>query len=1439
MLQNYHNTKKDVVSLLKQMISKGISVFMEDDKLKLKIANNQQLDTEFIEVLKTKKNDIISFLQNEAHEFTKVNKEPSVSIMKRQNNDDNLPLSFSQQSLWALDYLSGSIEYHMPAVFRFKGTFNLKTLEMAFNSMINRHEILRTVYVEKDGTVSQKILEKNNWSFDGEDQPEQIVEEKINEYIKEMLSIPFDLTSDHMLRAKVCKLSENEHVLFLVIHHIAADGWSLPIILNELVEVYRSISNNVESSLIDLPIQYADYALWEKSYLSEDVIEDKINYWENKLSNVAPINLPIDYPRQAVRSVKGATLNFTIEQSLRDQLEELARKENVTFFMLLLTLFKVLIHKYNNQDDICIGTPIANRNQVEIESLIGFFVNTLALRSDLGGNPTLKELLAQVKSTTLAAYTNQDVPFEKIVKKIEKSRDTSRTPVFQVLFKMQDELKASRINLGEVDLFVEPFETNTSKFDLTFNISKTTEELEVEIQYCTDLFLPERIERMSSHFLNLLNAAVKNPSERIGNYKIITPTEEQQLLFTFNNTEVNYPDNITANVIFEQQVEKTPDNIALVCNGHRLTYREVDQRANQLANYLQQKGIKEESLILVCLDRSLEIFISIFGILKAGAAFVPLDPLYPEERLKYLIEDVDAKLIITSQKYQSTFANVEGLELVLLDDESQEIVKQSTIKPVINIRPQNLAYIIYTSGSTGKPKGVMIEHANLANYIQWVSKSYSKEIFSSAILLSNYTFDGVYTSIYGTLMTGGTLHIATSDLMKDGLSLLKYFVEEKLSVLKITPSHLNVLLNLDESEAYFSKLDTIKLTIMGGEPINTSDVQKLHQLNKKMLFMNHYGPTETTIGSSIFKIDNSNIETFLNQPVIGSGINNTQIYIVDANQNLVPIGVEGEICIAGKGVGRGYLNKKELTKEKFVTNPFRQGERMYKTGDIGKWLPNGTIECLGRNDNQVKIRGYRIELGEIESILQQSPFVNQCVLDTIEDKNGNNRIVAHVVANGPFEKTKIQNYLKHRLPVFMLPSFIVESDSLPLTSRGKVDKKSLKISENFISSNSPYKASSNEEEKALLDIWKDLLDVEKIGVQDNFFELGGDSIIAIRFSSRLNRIGYKLDARMIFEFPTIEQLAQKIREKKDITENTTTYFSKFLPTNKENSLRLLSEKSDNIPLFCVPGTGGEVASFYHLGNVLGSDIRLYAFQAYGLDGGSETLKSVEEIATVYIKEMQEIDPHGPYYLGGYCFGSKVIYEMALQLQRNGFEVARLIIFDVPAPHRNIPSAPSTEIEEYLIGIGDYIMTHLQLPYKLKLSDFKYKTKNKKIQLLIDYLSSNGIDLAPEQIEGFVDVGSANAEANCAYAPTIENKLDIPITLIKAADTPFDLFDRDTLLMNGYGWEEVSSAAIEIHIVDGNHDSFLQTPNVGNLAEYLIGKMKNNWLNTTLVNSEKV
>ncbi|MGK7876653.1 MAG: amino acid adenylation domain-containing protein [Xenococcaceae cyanobacterium] len=1052
---------------------------------------------------------------------------PSLEAIPRDGQP--LPLSWAQERLWFLYQLEGeSATYNIPGAVRITGHLNPNALENAVREIIRRHEVFRTRFPSVNGTPRQVIesvdffcLKREDWQHLSPSQQEI----KLREYRKLQLEIPFNLATGPVWRISLLELSTTESILLMTMHHIIFDGWSIGIFLQELSSLYQAYSQGEPSPLPELSIQYADYSQWQRNWFSGEVRLHQLDYWQKQLADAPELlQLPTDKPRPPVPTYFGKIQTFTINPELTDQLQQLSQKMGTTLFMTLLATFAILLYRYSSEKDILIGTPIANRTRAEIEPLIGFFVNTLVLRTKFKSDRTFRELLSQVREVSLQAYAHQDVPFEQVVEALQPERNLSHSPLFQVMFVLQN-APQQPVELSGVTLTPFPQENIPTQFDLTLSMEQTDSGLAGSWEYATDLFAGETIARMTGHFQTLLEGIVANPDQKVGQLPLLTPAESHQLLVEWNDTEREYPKDKCIHQLFEERVERTPDAVAVVFEGEQLTYSQLNSSANQLARYLQSMGVEPEVLVGICVERSLEMVVGLLGILKAGGAYVPLDPAYPTDRLAYMLEDSSVRVLLTQKRLVEGLPSIEG-RVICLDTDWGVISELSQENTASGVGSENLAYAIYTSGSTGKPKGVMIQHQSLVNLALTMIVEYELSERDRLLQFASISFDGAVEEIYSSLLCGGTLVIPNDEMWSSVSGFVQKCRDFQLTMLGLTTAYWHQLtLELAATEIVLP--ESLRLVSIGGEKVEPSAVKIWQKyVGSYPQLINAYGPSEGTVETTMYKFAESTSAVLpLLDISIGSPIANVQTYILDNNHQPVPIGVPGELHIAGAGLARGYLNRPELTAEKFIRNPFGKG-KLYKTGDLARYLPDGNIEFLGRIDNQVKIRGFRIELGEIESVLATHSQVQQTAVIARVDNQGNKSLVAYVGSQDQsLNSRELRNYLLAKLPEYMVPSAFVFLETLPLTTNGKIDRKALSVRKIELTRSEEYVTPQTPVEQTLATIWQNVLGVEKISINDNFFEVGGDSILSIQVVSRAQQAGVKITPKQIFQHQTIAQLA--------------------------------------------------------------------------------------------------------------------------------------------------------------------------------------------------------------------------------------------------------------------------------------------------------------------------
>ncbi|MDZ8067339.1 MAG: amino acid adenylation domain-containing protein [Nostoc sp. DedQUE08] len=1052
-----------------------------------------------------------------------VDSRSQLEIIPKRSQISPAPLSFAQQRLWFLQQLDIDNPYYSElACVQLLGALNVDALERSLNEIVRRHEALRTTFemLEEEAiqiihpAVTMTLPVVNLLSMS-----EAKRQAQVERLTTEIAQKPFNLVTGPLLRVMLLQTGAEEYLLLFTIHHIAVDGWSIGVLIRELAGLYEAFSTGKASPLPDISIQYADFAIWQRQWLQGELQKTQLDYWKQQLADASTLALPTDRPRPPIQSFRGAIASFELSASLTDMLRSLSNQEGVTLFMTLLGAFQALLYRYTGQEDICVGSPIANRNQAEIQGLIGFFVNTLVLRTHFSGNTSFLELLNRVREVCVGAYAHADIPFEQLVEELQPDRNLSQMPLFQVMFAWQEDTQ-KELKLPGLTLNWLPTHGQTAKFDLTLHLVDAQPELRGFLEYNTDLFDAETVIRIVEHFRNLLEGIVANPQARLSDLPLLTAEELHQQLVEWNNTQVEYPEQQCIHQLFEAQVERTPDAVAVVFEDEQLTYCELNAKANQLAHYLKKLGVKPEILVGICVERSLSTIVSLLGILKAGGAYVPIDPAYPPERIAFILEDAQAPVLLTTALLLEAMPQNKA-KVVCLDTDWHLVAQQSQENLFSEVTTDNLAYVIYTSGSTGRPKGVMIKHASTVAMLDWANKTFAIEAMQGVLASTSICFDLSVFEVFVPLCCGGKVI-----LIENALYLPTLPTAQNVTLINTVPSVISQLLRTDSIP---TSVQTINIA---GEPLHNQLVQQLYQQDNIQQVFNLYGPSEDTTYSTSAWIhkDTNNI------PPIGRPIHNTQIYLLDKNYQPVPVGVPGMLYIGGAGLSRGYLNKPELTADKFIPNPYANlpGERLYKTGDLGRYLPSGEIEYIGRIDYQVKIRGFRIELGEIEALIIKYPKVREAVVTVHSLETDSQQIVAYLVPNSEQTLTisELRDFLEAKLPNYMVPTAFVILEMLPLTPNGKIDRKALKAPDTIRPEDKELLAPRNYVETKLAEIWAAVLGVDKVGIFDNFFELGGDSILAIVVITKAKQAGLQLAVKQLFQHQTVAGLASVAVAKK-------------------------------------------------------------------------------------------------------------------------------------------------------------------------------------------------------------------------------------------------------------------------------------------------------------------
>ncbi|MGD2087794.1 MAG: amino acid adenylation domain-containing protein [Candidatus Aminicenantes bacterium] len=1072
------------------------------------------------------------------------------------------PLSFAQERLWFLDRLEGpNSTYNVWLVFQLKGLLQTKQLENSVNTVVQRHEILRTTFVLKDGEPMQvvaKCLFIPLPVLDLQRVPPEEQSREVQQLALSEVQKSFDLEKGPLLRLKLLKTSEKEHVLVLSMHHIISDAWSMRIFLQEIIVLYNAFLKGEPSPLPEISLQYADFSTWQRKFLTGEVLQKQLNYWKQRMADVPSLlELPTDRPRPPLQAYAGRVEYMKIGSELTKKLKLLSRELGSTLFMTLLSAFALLLSRYSGQTDIVIGTPIANRTRKEIEPLIGFFVNTLMMRIDLSGNLSFAQLVKRVRQMALESYEHQDLPFEKLVEELQPERSLSHSPLFQVFFVLNAKdgefSRSSHLEISPLEI-----QRNTAKFDISLSISESSKKLRGKMEYSTALFDASSICRMLAHFQALLGAVVAQPGQGFDQLSLITETEKRRLLEEWNDTAALYQKKSPLHQLFRQQVDKTPHNIALVFEEKWLTYKMLEETSNQWACGLRKQGVSTGIIVGIMVKRSLEMMVGILAVLKAGGTYLPIDPDFPGKRLKYMLADSNTRILLSNSDLRDKHENCIGAEKIISVSPRSFTNEDKEVPVPPGYFGANVpAYLIYTSGSTGKPKGILVEHRNVVNFIKGITIRIEFGTGQSLLALTTISFDIFILETLLPLTTGTCVFIANEHQQHDPRRLHQILRENNINMLQLTPAKLKLLMDSQEGE---NCLNTIEHLMVGGETFPDDLFERL-KLKYSGKVYNLYGPTETTVWSS-WK------ELTTNSPVtIGTPLANTRLYILNQYSQLQPVGLAGELCIGGDGVARGYLNHPQLTHEKFVESTYEsiyaKRGRIYHTGDLARWLPNGEVAFLGRKDHQIKIRGFRIELGEIENQLKTHESVKEAVVALKEDEKGDKYLAAYIIsgttpAGDSSDSTEdrffsyLRDYLSARLPHYMLPTFFIQVERIPLTPNGKVDRKAFESHDTQMQSEVEYIAPQTGLEDTVAQIWQEVLGIDKVGINDNFFNIGGNSIKVIHLNAKLNE-ALKMDIPVVtmYRYLTIRSFVDYLnREKGDEV---------FVGEDLDESIRLMEE----------------------------------------------------------------------------------------------------------------------------------------------------------------------------------------------------------------------------------------------------------------------------------------
>ena len=1351
--------------------------------------------------------------------------DPNHQKIQRRQDRRSAPLSFAQQRLWFLNQLEPDCPaYEQPTFIRLHGDVDRELVKSALSALVERHEILRTNFGTTDAGSPVQLI-KGKQSIDLEiielgESTREAQEEELRCLIVRLSEQPIDLARAPMLRAILVRLAENDHALVVITHRIAFDDWSNELLWREFAALYSAFLKGESCPFPELPIQYADYALWQHRWPQAKILDKQLDYWKKQLDGIPTLQLPTDHSRSSSHSYQGAVRSSFLSKTLTEQLKALSRQEGVTLFVTLLAAFQTLLFRYSGQDDFAVGTPITGRNHAEIQDLIGCFENKLVLRSDLGGNPTFRELLKRVRELTLGAYERHDLPFEKLLQDIKPERNLNQAPLFQVLFALQD-IPAQPLKIPGLDVRRGNVDRHIAIYDLSFSLQDEPDGLKQSLVYSTDLFEAATMERLLAHYEVLLEGVVADPDQRILQLPILPRAEWQQVGVDWNNTAKSFPGEKCIHSLFEAQARLTPDAVAVVSEVERLTYRELDERSNRLARYLRNMRVGADVPVGICVDRSMEMMVGILGILKAGGAYLPLDPAYPIERIRFMLEDTKAPVLLTSQRLavrsQMSFTNV-----VCLDTDWAEIAAESGMNLPVEETSDKLAYVNYTSGTTGTPKGVLIAHRALVNASLAAVFHYDLKESDRVLQFASPSFDVAAEEMFPTWVAGGVLVMKPNPMLSIA-EFVAFLDREMVSVVNIPAPYWHQWV----AELEYSAMaipQALRLVVVGSDRVAPEKVRIWHKVvGDDVRLINAYGCTEATITTTMFEAVPHRADQALTEVPIGRPMSNTKVYILDAALNPVPIGIPGELHIGGAGVARGYLNNPALSADKFIHDPFgAEHGRLYKTGDLARYLSDGNIELLGRMDTRVKVRGFRIEVEEIEAVLAQHSLVRESVVRAWQDEIKETRLVAYVVLTQPEVSSAddLRAFLREKLPDYMVPSIITFLTSLPLTANGKIDRAALPIPETPTAAlQAGFVAARTSVETTLTRLWADVLVMKQVGVRDNFFDHGGHSLLAVKLIGQIEKaFGKKLPVAALFQAPTVEQFAQLI--------------SQNGPPTPWSSLVPLQPTGSKDPFFWIHGE----ASDGLMARYLGSDQPVYGLRHQGEDGKRIRHTTVETIASHYASEIRQVQPRGPYLLGGYCFGALVAFEIAHQFSQQGEDIRMLFLLDPDQP-KNIlsapPNAPMAAKPTMESSPQRQWSRHLRslssLATPAEKLDYCRTRLNGVVKLICASLATPVVKIAKKiTIEACLRLGykipvafrssyilAMYGRAVEKYIPSIHRgRLDIVMSAEGGQESRC--------------WSQLAEGGVEIHVVPGDHRSVLKEPYLKHWADKLKTRLSGLW-----------
>ena len=1367
-------SKTSPLQFVSYLRKRGIQLRIQQGTLRVRSLAGT-IDSSLVDEVSARKEELIVFLGN----LTEPADCESCSI-PRAPKQEELALSSGQLRLWIADSQApGSATYCLPFAYEIEGPVERTVLERALAEIVRRHEILRTRFSDREAKPFQTILPAEPITvdyFDFSDLSETDMRRSIEAVSQKESKTPFCLEAPPLFRATLIARAPEKYTLLFTIHHIVSDGSSMDVLKRELSALYLAFVQGKPSPLPELKLQYADYAAWQSEIdYKSGRQKARLDYWRRTLTGApALLDLPTNRPRTEQRTPLGRAVPVNISQQLSDRLAKLGRSEQCSLFMTSLALFAVLLCRYTEEEDICIGAPVAGRIKPELDDLIGFFVNSLVFRLDLSGSPSFRQLLRRVRERVVEALEFQDVPFDRVVEEMNPERTPAYPPLFQVAFAFRNSGRATN---GSSDTYIREIPasgTGTAMYDLTLHMSEGDGLLSGWLEYSCDLFDEEMVERMVQHYLNLLTAACEDADTSIKTLPMLSAFERKKIVENWNETLAYVEAGVCIHDLIIRQARRMPDAIAVVDSRTNLTYSELDTYSNQIAHILRERGCGPETLVAVCMQRSTTMIPALLGVLKAGAAYVPIDPVYPDTRIRFILEDTMPNVVICDSDTHSRFGNG-GSSILTLSGDWSEIASANPEPPVSLSHPSDSAYLIYTSGSTGQPKGVQVEHQSVIAFLTFAIKLFGDDL-RTALVCNSMCFDASIMEMFGPLSVGGTL-VVVGDVTQL-LSVKSWFPSQITFVLTV-PSAMGELLHTP------AMLEGIRTMSLIGEPAPTSLIRQLYSIEGIERVYDVYGPTETTVFSTYALREPDGV------PTVGHPIDNTRIYILDPEGNPVPVGIPGELFIAGSGVSRGYWRRPELTSKRYVKDPFSTDEtsRMYRTGDQARYRSDGNIELLGRFDDQVKVRGYRIELGEVEHVLLQHPAVRDCGAAVARFADGIPRLVACISTKSKsLTSDDIRQFASKHLPSYMTPSNIFARESVPRTTSGKIDRKQIAGFRDAGETKSIRTAPKNSIEAELVKIWSAFFPDQIVGTKDNFFDLGGHSLLALRMLRRIEVIcRQKLSLSVFFHAQTIEALA--------------TYIHPDRAFSTWRSLVPLRTTGSRPPLFLIHGSGGNLLSYKPLLKSLREDQPAYGLQYSEGSFDPTRLPFIETLAAEFLQEVRQVQPHGPYYLLGHCAGGSIAYEMACQLAEKG-EIAALVgLVDVFAQPYKLRFP--IRVERRVALLKEHI--HIILKDKARFSYLESKLQRVRREVTVKIRRT----IAPETRNLPIDL----EEATLFFTP---RRYSGTVHLFASPDSATEYLD----VPHDYGWSRLVSERVSVHHLPGNHLTLLDAPHVQVLSDVL-------------------